>query len=201
MEDKLYNINVYSQFGEDGIIQYLLSNLNIKFHKESCEVGMLGIKWSNTFNLNKNFEWKSIFIDKNLRRLNNVPKLPNNILINTLVCDNLDEILKNNNFNINFDILSIDTDGMDYDIWDALKLFRPKIVIVEYSTEFSSFEKGSFMSMIELSEKKNYSFFMKSFITNNSPTGNLFFISNEVITDAGFNQCHKKEFYLEKKII
>ena len=43
-----YYKNIYSQFGEDGIIQYLIDKLDIKTNGESCEVGMIGTNWSNT---------------------------------------------------------------------------------------------------------------------------------------------------------
>jgi hypothetical protein len=189
-----YYKNIYSQFGEDGIIQYLIDKLHIKTNGESCEVGMIGTNWSNTFNLAENYKWKSIFIDKDERHLVKIPKLKNISIINSEIEDNLDEILENENLSKDFDILSIDTDGMNYTIWDNLKKFRPKIVIIEQDLKSKNKNINSFISVVKLAESKNYSFFMKGVVS-------FFFISDEVIDNTGFNQCEMKQFYLEKKII
>lgn len=53
MIDKGYS--VYSQFGEDGILQYLISALNLS-NKQCCEFGMSGIIFSNTYNLVENYD-------------------------------------------------------------------------------------------------------------------------------------------------
>lgn len=188
-----YNKNVYSQFGEDEIIQYLINKLNINKIGESCEVGMIGTKWSNTFNLAENYGWRSIFIDKDERHLKNIPRLKNVSIVNVEIQNNLDAILENQNLSKDFDILSIDTDGMNYYIWDSLKKFRPKIVIIEQDVKSKDKNINSFLSVIKLSESKDYSFFGKGLVS-------FFFISNEVINTTGFDECEIKEFYLERKI-
>lgn len=189
-----YNKNVYSQFGEDEIIQYLINKLNINKIGESCEIGMIGTKWSNTFNLAENYGWNSVFIDKDERHLKNIPRLKNASIVNVEIQNNLDAILENQNLSKDFDILSIDTDGMNYYIWDSLKKFRPKIVIIEQDVKSKDKNINSFLSVIKLSESKDYSFFGKGFVS-------FFFISNEVIKATGFNECEAKEFYLQTKII
>lgn len=189
-----YNKNVYSQFGEDEIIQYLINKLNINKIGESCEIGMIGTKWSNTFNLAENYGWNSVFIDKDERHLKNIPRLKNASIVNVEIQNNLDAILENQNLSKDFDILSIDTDGMNYYIWDSLKKFRPKIVIIEQDIKSKDKNINSFLSVIKLSESKDYSFFGKGFVS-------FFFISNEVIKATGFNECEAKEFYLQTKII
>ena len=53
--------NIYSQNGEDGILQELLNKLNLEKNGRSCESGAWdGKVGSNTFNLFKNFNFKSI---------------------------------------------------------------------------------------------------------------------------------------------
>ena len=43
----------------------------------------------------------------------------------------LDKILKKNNLEINFDILSIDIDSYDLDVFRSIKLYSPKLIIIE----------------------------------------------------------------------
>ena len=189
-----YSKNIYSQFGEDEVIEYLIKELHIKDEGQSCEVGMIGTHWSNTFNLAKNHNWRSVFIDKDSKHLRDIPKLQNISLINAEINDNLDQILESENLNKNFDILSIDTDGMNYTIWNNLKYFRPKIVIIEQDLKLKDTNINSFISVIKLAESKNYSFLGKNQVS-------FFFISDEVIDSVKFEKCEKKQFYLEKKII
>ena len=190
-----YAKNVYSQYGEDGIIQYLIDKLNInRIGGESCEVGMIGTHWSNTFNLAENYEWNSIFIDKDANHLKNIPRLTNVSIINLEINNNFDEVLETQKLNKNFDILSIDTDGMNYKIWDNLKEFRPKIVVIEQDIKLKDENINSFMAIVKLAESKNYSLFAKGLVS-------YFFISDETIINSGFDECKQKQFYLEKKII
>jgi SAM-dependent methyltransferase len=44
-----------------------------------------------------------------------------------------------------FDILSIDIDGMDYHIWDSLKNYRPRIVCIEVADFAGPFADGEFV--------------------------------------------------------
>lgn len=192
---RIHTKNVYSQYGEDGIIQYLIDELNITLiGGESCEVGMIGTHWSNTFNLAQNYGWKSIFIDKDKNHLKNIPKLSNVSVVNLEINNNFDLALETQNLSKNFDILSIDTDGMNYTIWNNLKEFRPKIVVIEQDIKLKDESINSFLAIVKLAESKNYSFFGKGAVS-------YFFISDETIINTGFNQCEKKEFYLEKKIM
>ena len=62
-----YNYNIYSQNGEDGVIEELLNRLNIT-NGWVCEFGAWdGIHLSNTFNLIKNKSFNAVLIegDKN----------------------------------------------------------------------------------------------------------------------------------------
>ena len=47
--------------------------------------------------------------------------------------DCIDYILAKYKAPIEFDLLSIDIDGNDYHVWDALKKYKPKVVIIEYN--------------------------------------------------------------------
>ena len=181
--------SVYSQFGEDGILQYLIRTLNLS-NKQCCEFGMSGVTFSNTFNLVENYAWQGVFIEKNESQLKKIKK---GICINKVVeisgINSLDNILSETPIDCNFDILSIDVDGVDYHIWNSVKNYFPNVVIIEINpfilpneeyindgTKFGS----SFKSMVELGKSKGYSLVCM--------TGNLIFVKDEILlgTDLDF---------------
>ena len=62
-------------------------------------------------------------------------KYPNIIPVNKFVepdgDNSLDKILEENNFPIDYDLLSIDIDSNDLEIWESTTKHKPKIVIIE----------------------------------------------------------------------
>ena len=181
--------NVYSQYGEDGILEYLLSILNID-RGECCEFGMSGIKYSNTFNLVKNKNWYGIYIEReqhHLDTLNQLFKYSENIRliqksVETSGENSLDSLLSTTDIKKDFDILSIDIDGIDYHIWDSLKNYNPKIVIIEINPFYKPGEEyindgtnfsSSFTSVVKLGESKGYTLVCM--------TGNLIFFRTDLI--------------------
>lgn len=175
-----FGYSVYSQFGEDGIIQYLIKELSLT-NKQCCEFGMTGIITSNTYNLVKNYNWYGVFIDRseeNLMSIKYGEKI--NKFVEIEGQNSLDNILSETNLNIEFDLLSIDVDGNDYHIWNSLKKYYPTIVIIEFNpfinpTKEHIFDgilfSSSFKSMIELGKEKGYSLLCMS--------GNLIFGRND----------------------
>jgi hypothetical protein len=144
--NKFYNTykkQKYSQHGEDGILEELLKRLNIT-NGWVCEFGAWdGIHLSNTFSLiEKGFQ--GVFIEgdnekfkdllKTVDKFNNI--IPINKYVSHISDDNnsLDSILENTDIPKNFDILSIDIDSFDYQIWDSLQNYRPKIVVIEINS-------------------------------------------------------------------
>jgi hypothetical protein len=84
----------------------------------------------------------------------------------------LDQILKGTPIPKNFDLLSIDIDGNDYFVWQALATYQPKVVIIEMnahfrpgelkindpSRDFELFLSGSSISALtQLAHQKGYS--------------------------------------------
>lgn len=187
-----YNYNIYSQNGEDGVIEELLNRLNIT-NGWVCEFGAWdGIYLSNTFNLIKNKSFNAVLIegDKNkyIDLLKTVEDFTNIIPIEAYVDHNntsnsLDNLLKNTNIPYDFDILSIDVDSYDYQIWKSLKDYKPKIVIIEINSSVKVDNKDwihtpgkyngtGFKPTYELGLEKGYKFVLH--------TGNMFFIRNDL---------------------
>lgn len=135
-----YARNEYSQFGEDGIIEYIISKLPDK-DKWCVEFGAWdGIYLSNTFNLVKNHGYRPVLIEADKKKFQvlqaNMASFEA-VLLNKFVsfdgANTLDKILEKIGIPIDFDLLSIDIDGNDYWIFDSIVEFRPKIICIEYN--------------------------------------------------------------------
>ena len=121
--------NIYSQNGEDGIIHYIFDKLNIK-NGNFIEFGAWdGKHLSNTYNLFLQ-NWDGIYIESDITKYNDLLNTFENNerikCINSMVGyeenNSLDNIIDNIDYtNKNFDIISIDVDGLDYYIFKAMK--------------------------------------------------------------------------------
>jgi len=149
---KKHRYNIYSQNGEDGIIEKLFEDLNIK-DGYLAEFGAWdGEHLSNTYNLFRNNpKYVPILIEGDEDRyedlIRNLGWRHNAHLINKYVsADPADPQSLNNIFrdlelpgiDKNFQLLSIDVDGLDYEIWKTFDYCRPKIVIIEVNTDKST---------------------------------------------------------------
>jgi hypothetical protein len=135
-----HRAQIYSQSGEDGIIQKIFETLNINTGWY-CEFGAGDGNWiPNTKKLREE-GWKGVLIEgdaesfKNLK--DNLGNNPDVELINSYVSceesESLDYILSNTNIPLDIDLLSIDVDGNDLWIWKSLKKYSPKVVVIEYN--------------------------------------------------------------------
>lgn len=196
---KKYSKNIYSQNGEDGIIEELLKRLNIE-NGWVCEFGAWdGIHLSNTFNLLKNKNFNAVFIEGDSNKYNDllttVEKFPNIIPIQAYVDHNdtynsLDNLLKQTNIPNDFDILSIDIDSYDYQVWKSLIVYKPKIVIIEINSSVkvddsnwihtpNKYQGTGFKPTYDLAIEKGYKFILH--------TGNMFFIRSELFDKLNIN--------------
>lgn len=135
-----YCKNIYSQNGEDGILEQLLKELDLN-NGTFCEFGTSnGITSSNTYNLIKNYNFSGVAIEldsqlcqkcaENYRPFPNVKVFQGAVLYNDQNY-NLNAWLKRGNLPYDLDVLSIDIDCDDYYVWEGLTEFAPKIVIFE----------------------------------------------------------------------
>lgn len=132
---------VFSQFGDDGIIQYLVHHLELT-NKTFVEFGVEDYFESNTrFLLQKN-NWSGFVIDgsnKNITRLKNAPfywKHDLNAQAAFVTRDNINHLLSAGTAEWEeVDLLHIDIDGNDYWVWKEIQI-NPAIVIIEYNSNF-----------------------------------------------------------------
>lgn len=138
---------VFSQFGEDGIIEFLVSKLNIK-NKFFIEFGVENYNESNTRFLMMNRNWSGLIIDGSKKNIDYVKKRKyywqydliaihkfiTKENINDLIKDNLPKHLVDDDIGI----LSVDIDGMDYWVLSEIECIRPNIIICEYNSLFKN---------------------------------------------------------------
>ncbi|MCE5284531.1 MAG: FkbM family methyltransferase [Pelosinus sp.] len=131
-----YHKNVFSQVGQDGILEEIFLRLNIKCGTFIEFGGWDGIYLSNCRYLALQ-GWKGLFIeaarDKFQELCCNYQANKKIICINKFVefcgVNSIDNIVESHELN-NVDFLCIDIDGLDYKIIETMKL-RPKVILVE----------------------------------------------------------------------
>ena len=132
---------IYSQFGDDGIIEYL-----VQFVPESnstfIEFGVENYLESNTRLLLERDNWRGLVIDSSKEYVNQIESSRDFWRYDLTACqsfitrDNINSIFKNNGFIGNIGLLSIDIDGNDYWLWEAIDVVQPTIVVCEYNAVF-----------------------------------------------------------------
>jgi len=132
-----WEFSAFSQNGEDGIIDYLISQLKVS-NRYFIEIGANNCIDNNTGWLayGKNFSGIMIEGDEYTYKTS-VDTKPwyTNYLNQFVTLENIHELSKTALYK-NPDLLSLDIDGNDYYIMDALlqQGFRPKIAVVEYNS-------------------------------------------------------------------
>jgi hypothetical protein len=132
-----YASNTYSQNGEDGIIARSFSIIG-SGNRRCCEYGAWdGIHLSNTRALIER-GWSGALIESDEARFNrlkgNTQALPRVTAIQARVGtteNRLSVILKKAGVSPEMDFLSIDVDGLDYDLFLSLDNIRPRLICVE----------------------------------------------------------------------
>ena len=134
---------VFSQFGDDGIIQYLTRNLELR-HRTFVEFGVEDYRESTTRFLLQKDNWSGFVMDGSrecMERLRSAPFFWKHDLRAEAVFvtrESIRQLLRDNTRDWEgVDLLHIDVDGNDYWIWQEIDL-APAIVIVEYNSVFGA---------------------------------------------------------------
>jgi hypothetical protein len=138
-----FEFKVFSQWGEDGIIQHLVRNIQIA-NRTFIEFGVEDFTESNGRFLLMKDHWQGFVIDgsdDNMTRLRSSHfywKHPLKARAAFVDRDNVVSLLDESGFDKDLGILSVDVDGMDYHLLERLSHWRARIVIVEYNSAFGS---------------------------------------------------------------
>ncbi len=208
----LYSKNIASQSGEDGVIEKIFEI--VKGNNWCVEFGAWDGKYlSNTWNLITNKGWSAVLIEANKKKYQQlIRRYRGN---NRVTCFNklvefsnentLDYILSNTPISQSFDLLSIDIDGNDYHIWDSMKKYNPKVVIIEFNPTIPNDiefiqpknmkinQGSSLLSLVKLGKKKGY-----EIITTIG--ANAFFIKNQYFGLFGIKNDPLSLLYYDKEV-
>lgn len=184
-----YRENIHSQNGEDGILIQIFQRLG--FTPEwVCEFGA----WDGK-HLSNTFHWvekgaAAVYIEADEERLKDLHKtcetyktiLPIHGYVESEGPRSLDSILATTTIPTDFDILSIDIDSYDYQVWKGFKNYMPKVVVIEINSGINPTDEThihdathqgtGFLPMLRLGIEKGY--------TLVAHTGNLIFVRNDL---------------------
>lgn len=136
-----YERNIASQCGEDGVIAHALEVIGTR-DRWCVEFGAWDGRFaSNTFALIDGEGYSAALIESDPERFRALKRthagranvFPFNRLVSFEGHDRLDALLGQTPIPRDFDLLSIDIDGNDYHVWEALQNYRPKLVVIEFN--------------------------------------------------------------------
>lgn len=171
-----YAKNINSQHGEDGILNAIFDRIGTTSRYAVEFGGWDGIFLSNIRYLITDRGFSGLFIEGDEQRAENLLKnyadYPNVQCLAAYVSfqgeNTLDNILKRKNAPEQIDLISIDIDGYDYHVWDSLKEYRPRVIIIEYNPLIpndmivvnprseTAFCGSSAAALVELGRRKGY---------------------------------------------
>ena len=138
-----YGFKIYSQNEEDGIIREIFNRIGTA-NKIFVELGVGDGLENNTLALL--FEnWKGLWIDGSLRNVNKIKKgfvktIANGqlaVIQSFITKGNISDMIASHLSCKKPDLLSIDLDGNDYHIFEAISSVEPRVVVMEYNAKFA----------------------------------------------------------------
>jgi hypothetical protein len=194
---------VFSQFGEDGILDWIIERSRIPDPLHSfIEVGVELYEEANTRFLLENRNWRGLIVDGNSQLETKVRESDlawRHILKAKsafVTRENVNQIFSDCGFSGEIGLLSIDIDGNDYWVWEAIGTVNPIIIICEYNAVLGDMHSivipydpafnralpnyhnlycgASIAALQSLAKRKGY-----TFLGTNSAGNNAFFIRDD----------------------
>lgn len=211
---------VFSQFGDDGIIQWLIHNLDIP-NKTFVEFGVENYRESNTRFLLMNNNWSGFVMDASEQSVAQIVNSEyywrHQLTAKAAFVDeeNVNSLVASSGFAPELGLLHIDIDGNDYWIWKKLNTVSPILLILEYNSVFgiersitipydpafcrnkahysNLYVGASLRALYELSAEKGY-----AFIGCNSAGNNAYFVRRDKLNEH-VREVTLHEGYVESK--
>lgn len=224
-EIRASEFRVYSQWGEDGILQHLLRHVPVS-QETFIEFGVENYEESNTRFLLVNNQWAGLVIDGSQENIDYIEKDPIywrhklRAVQAFITRENINDLIRSNGIVGEIGVLSIDIDGNDYWIWNAIDVVDPAIVIVEYNARFGSdravtipyqadfirhaapgsgiYYGASLPALATLGRKKGY-----ALVGSNSAGNNAFFVKRslkpDTLPELSVKQAHVRSKFREAR--
>lgn len=196
-----YDFRVFSQWGDDGIIQYIVDKIK-NITPVFIEFGVENYTEANTRFLLMNNNWKGLIMDGSEENMDFVRKSPlfwqYDLTAKTafITAENINDLISQAGFSGKIGILHIDIDGNDYWVWKSIEVAQADVVIMEYNSvfgiekawtspyradffrtkaHFSNLYFGaSLLALCDLAKEKEY-----EFIGTNLNGNNAYFVKKE----------------------
>jgi hypothetical protein len=213
-----FELKIHSQNGEDGILLFIFSQIGIT-DRRFVEFGVGDGSICNTANLSLNWGWSGLLMEaeaedvesarRNYREWLGPEADRVQIRQAFITAENINELLRAEGFEGPIDLLSIDIDGNDYWIWNAIDQIEPRVVVIEYNASFGPkesvtipydpkfnayavhvsgiFHGASLAALRKLGEAKGY-----ALVGCDSRGVNAFFVRRESL-QAGLHELSEKE--------
>ncbi len=191
----------YSQWGEDGIIDWLIERLP-GIPTTFIEFGVQDYRESNTRLLLHLRNWQGLVMDGSEEYISDIQRQDVSWRYDLTAsrafidCDNINQLIEKTGMSGPIGLLSVDIDGNDYWVWQSIEIVSPAIVVCEYNAVFgdqhqisvpylADFQRtkahcsnlyfgASLPALIDLAERKGY-----TFVGTNSNGCNAFFVRND----------------------
>ncbi|WP_109487964.1 hypothetical protein [Occallatibacter savannae] len=194
---------VFSQWGEDGIIDWLIERLDLPSHLQTfIEFGVELYEEANTRFLLENRNWRGLVMDGDPRLRESLIHQGifwrHDIRATTafITRENINQLIQEAGLDGDIGLLSIDIDGNDYWVWEAITAVNPVIIVCEYNAVFgdiwpisipydSQFSRtakhfsnlyfgASIRALESLAKRKGF-----EFLGSNNSGGNAFFVRHD----------------------
>lgn len=177
----------FSQNSEDGILLYLFALIGTT-NKRCVELCASDGIQCNTANLVINHGWHALMVDGNEQLINKgrqyYSRHPDTFILPPVLKqawitrENVNSVVSDSGFRGEIDLLSLDLDGVDYWIWEALEVIYPRVVVAEiqciwppeyavtvpydpsfratYHNGFGVYSGASLTAFVKLAHRKGY---------------------------------------------
>jgi hypothetical protein len=132
---------VFSQFGEDGIVQFLVQRVPIANHV-FVELGVEDYTESNTRFLLVHDAWRGLIVDGGTahRQFLEASELAWRTTVDAVTAfvdrDNVDDVIRGAGIEGDIGLLSVDIDGNDLWVLQSIESVSPRILVSEYNSLF-----------------------------------------------------------------
>jgi hypothetical protein len=134
-----FELRVFSQNGEDGVLAEILRRIGIGEQRFFVEFGVESGREGNCVYLADVAGWRGLFMDGDgdfFAALQRKYRASEHVVTTLAMVtpENVQELFAAARVPPEPAVLSIDVDGADYWIWEAIEDYRPRVVVVEYNS-------------------------------------------------------------------